>query len=98
MPDQPTRLPEPVRRAVIDVGPTSVKLLIANVSGRHVEPLIERSQQTRLGAGFYQTRRLQAAAITDTARAVAGYAAEARGAGALVTRVIATSAARDAVN
>src|SRR5205085_9821471 len=44
------------------------------------------------------TRRLQAAAITDTARAVAGFAARALEAAAVVTRVIATSAARDAVN
>jgi exopolyphosphatase/guanosine-5'-triphosphate,3'-diphosphate pyrophosphatase len=68
------------------------------VSGRRVEPLVERSEQTRLGRGFYQNRRLQPAAIRDTARAVAGFAAEARESGAVATRVIATSAARDAVN
>src|SRR5882724_11356323 len=98
MADQPPRLSGRVRRAVIDVGTNSVKLLIADVSGRQVEALIEQSQQTRLGAGFYQTHRLQAAAISDTARAVAGFALKAREAGAIVTRVIATSAARDAVN
>src|SRR6266446_7067410 len=86
MPDQPPRLPSPVRRAVIDVGTNSVKLLVADVSGLHVEPLVELSQQTRLGRGFYQTRRLQTPAITDTARAVAGFAAKALEAGAVVTR------------
>src|SRR5881394_769201 len=86
------------RRAVIDVGTNSVKLLVAEVSGRRVQPLVERSQQTRLGRGFYANHRLQPAAIAETARAVAGFAAQAREWGAVATRVIATSAARDAVN
>jgi exopolyphosphatase/guanosine-5'-triphosphate,3'-diphosphate pyrophosphatase len=87
-----------IRRAVIDVGTNSVKLLVAEVSGRRVEPLIERSEQTRLGGGFYGTRRLQPAAIANTARVVAGFGEKAREFGAATTRVIATSAARDAVN
>jgi len=86
------------RRAVIDIGTNSVKLLVAEVSGRRVHPLLERSEQTRLGRGFYATHRLQPAAIADTARAVAGFAAQAREWGAVPTRVIATSAARDAIN
>src|SRR5438105_10908305 len=87
-----------VRRAVIDVGTNSVKLLVAEVAGNRVEPLVERSEQTRLGQGFYETRRLQPAAIAHTARVVAAFAEEARKLGATRTRVIATSAARDAVN
>src|SRR5438067_2450389 len=98
LPGLPASLPGSVRRAVIDVGTNSVKLLVAEVSGRRVEPLIERSEQSRLGRGFYQNRRLQPAAIRDTALAVAGFAAEAAESGAVATRVIATSAARDAVN
>ena len=86
------------RRAVIDIGTNSVKLLVAEVSGPRVQPLVERSRQTRLGRGFYATHRLQPAAIADTARAVAGFAAQAREWGAAPPRVIATSAARDAVN
>jgi len=86
------------RRAVIDVGTNSVKLLVADVSGRRVEPVHESSEQTRLGRGFYETSRLQSAAIARTARAVAGFAAKARDRNAGSIRVIATSAARDAVN
>lgn len=86
------------RRAVIDVGTNSVKLLVADVRGGSVEPVVEDSEQTRLGAGFYETRRLQPAAIAQTARAVAAFAARARELGTVSMRVIATSAARDAVN
>lgn len=86
------------RCAVIDVGTNSVKLLVADVQNGVVRPVLEDSEQTRLGAGFYQTRRLQSGPIADTARAVTMFAARARELNAVATRVIATSAARDAVN
>src|SRR5947207_14626749 len=70
------------RRAVIDIGTNAVKLLVAEVSGPRVQPLLERSRQTRLGRGFYATHRLQPAAIENTARAGAGFAAEAGECGA----------------
>jgi exopolyphosphatase/guanosine-5'-triphosphate,3'-diphosphate pyrophosphatase len=86
------------RRAVIDVGTNSVKLLVAEIAGREVRPLCEDSHQTRLGQGFYETHRLQPEAISHTAHAVARFAADARQFKADSVRVIATSAARDAVN
>lgn len=86
------------RRAVIDVGTNSIKLLVADVAGREVSPLLEESEQTRLGAGFFESNRLQPKAVAETARAVAAFAAKARNLKAVSTRVIATSAARDAVN
>jgi exopolyphosphatase/guanosine-5'-triphosphate,3'-diphosphate pyrophosphatase len=89
---------KPVRRAVIDVGTNSVKLLVADVSNHAVHPLFERSEQTRLGSGFYQTHRLRPVAIERTARAVARFAAEAAEFEPKRIRVIATSAARDALN
>src|SRR5437016_4238224 len=89
---------QPIRRAVIDVGTNSVKVLVADVSGHDVQPVLESSKQTRLGKGFYETRRLQADAIAATAGAVARFAELARTKNAAVIRVIATSAARDAVN
>jgi exopolyphosphatase/guanosine-5'-triphosphate,3'-diphosphate pyrophosphatase len=87
-----------VCRAVIDVGTNSVKLLVAEVAGQIVTPLLEQSEQTRLGRGFYPMHRLQADAILQTARAVAGFAEVAAKFRPVSTRVIATSAARDAVN
>lgn len=86
------------RRAVIDVGTNSVKLLVADVSGHEVQPVWEESKQTRLGRGFYETHRLQPEAIDGTAKAVAQFAETARKHQANSARVIATSAARDAVN
>jgi len=88
----------PIRRAVIDVGTNSVKLLVADVAGREVQPVAEQSYQTRLGQGFYETHRLRPEAIAATARAVANFATAARQAQAISTRVFATSAAREALN
>jgi exopolyphosphatase/guanosine-5'-triphosphate,3'-diphosphate pyrophosphatase len=87
-----------VRRAVIDVGTNSVKLLVADVAGRDVQPVHEESRQTRLGRGFYETRRLQPEAVACTAEAVWEFAQTAREKNAESIRVFATSAARDAMN
>jgi len=89
---------EPVRRAVIDVGTNSIKLLVADVAGHDVQPVHEESRQTRLGRGFYENRCLQTEPIAHSANAVADFARTARKHGAGSVRVIATSAARDAVN
>lgn len=86
------------RRAVIDVGTNSVKLLVAEVTGRAARPLLEESRQTRLGHGFYETRRLQPGPLARTAEAVREFTALARAHGAEEIRVIATSATREAVN
>jgi exopolyphosphatase / guanosine-5'-triphosphate,3'-diphosphate pyrophosphatase len=88
----------PNRRAVIDVGTNSVKLLVGDIAGDRVTPVLETSKQTRLGAGFYGTRRLQGPAIALTAQAIAEFSKTASHLGAAPARVIATSAARDAVN
>jgi exopolyphosphatase/guanosine-5'-triphosphate,3'-diphosphate pyrophosphatase len=87
-----------VRRAVIDVGTNSVKLLVADVRGRDVQPVHEESRQTRLGKGFYETHRLQPEPIARTAEAVWEFLEIAREKAADSIRVIATSAARDAMN
>lgn len=87
-----------MRRAVIDVGTNSIKLLVADVSGHEVRPVHEESRQTRLGQGFYETRRLQPESIARTAEAVWEFGEIAREKSAEAIRVIATSAARDAVN
>lgn len=89
---------EPVRRAVIDIGTNSIKLLVGDVADGLVIPVEEKSEQTRLGAGFYDTHVLQSAPIQRTATAVARFVALARDAGAQSLRAVATSAARDARN
>lgn len=90
--------PSPIKRAVIDIGTNSVKLLVAEVTGRVVRPLLEESEQTRLGRGFYQAHWLQPEAIIETVKAVAKFAATAQNLQASSLRVIATSAVRDANN
>jgi exopolyphosphatase/guanosine-5'-triphosphate,3'-diphosphate pyrophosphatase len=89
---------EPVRRAVIDVGTNSIKLLVADVLGHDVRPVHEESRQTRLGKGFYETHQLQPETIAHTAEAVWEFAEIAREKSVDSIRVIATSAARDAMN
>jgi exopolyphosphatase/guanosine-5'-triphosphate,3'-diphosphate pyrophosphatase len=88
----------PERRAVIDVGTNSVKLLVADVASRDVRPVWEGSTQTRLGQGFYDSHQLQSEPVAQTAQAVAAFAGTAGKHGAKTIRVIATSAARDAKN
>ena len=86
------------RRAVIDIGTNSVKLLVAEVSSRDVRPLWEDSKQTRLGEGFYDSHQLRAEPIKKTAEVVEKFAGVAREWKTNRIRVIATSAARDANN
>lgn len=86
------------RRAVIDVGTNSVKLLVVEIADGELRPLFEESKQTRLGAGFYQTNILQADAIERTAAAAKAFADRAGELGAQRVRIIATSAAREAQN
>ena len=86
------------RGAVIDIGTNSIKLLVGDVHDDLIQPVDERSEQTRLGAGFYETQVLQPVTIQRTASAVAKFVAYARDQDAVALRVIATSAARDAKN
>ena len=86
------------RRAIIDVGSNSVKLLVADVAGGVVTPIVHKGEQTRLGRGVFDTGRLRPEAISDTARVVGAFAARAKEEGAETVRVLATSAVREAGN
>lgn len=88
----------PSRRAVIDVGTNSVKLLVADVDGSRISPVFEIGEQTRLGRGFYDTHLLQREAIERTSTVVSGFVRQAGELGAADVRPFATSAARDARN
>ncbi len=96
--DDPPKNQTQKRRAIIDVGSNSVKLLIADVVKGVVTPLVHEGEQTRLGRGVFETGQLAPEAIADTARAVAAFAGKAKGQGATNVRVFATSAAREAAN
>lgn len=88
----------PERVAAIDVGTNTVLLLVAERRADGIAPLVERAEITRLGRGVDATGRLEPAAIAETVRVLAGYAAEARGLGVRDIACVATSAARDAAN
>ena len=89
---------QPVRRAIIDIGTNSVKLLVADVADHCVTPIWEGSEQTRLGRGFYQNHRLTPSAIAATSQAATGFVRKARELNATSICVLATSAAREARN
>lgn len=92
------------RRAAIDIGTNSVRLLIADAvaapDGGPVElvPVIRRTLITRLGEGVDAARRLDPGARKRTIGALLEYEKEIREHGARSVRVVATSALRDAVD
>lgn len=87
-----------MRRAVIDIGTNTVKLLIADVSDGQVLPVVNKDQTTRLGEGVNASRRLDGLAMARTVAAVAGYVADAREHAVTGICAITTSAVRDAEN
>ncbi len=86
------------RRAVIDIGTNSVKLLVGEVSSGSVAPLFEDNRLTRLGRGLYEEGLLAESSMADTEEAARHFSQKAESLGATQLRVIATSATRDAKN
>lgn len=90
--------------AGIDCGTNSVRLLVAApVAGDSGAPtrlvdLDRRMQIVRLGQGVDRTGRLDPAALERTFAALRGYADVMDGLGVTATRMVATSASRDASN
>ncbi len=87
-----------MRRAVIDIGTNTVKLLVAEVQDGKILPIVATDRTTRLGEGVGESKRLSAAAITRTVEAIEHFVADAKDLGALEIVALTTSAARDAVN
>ncbi len=87
-----------MRRAVIDIGTNTVKLLVADVRDRQIVPVISKDTTTRLGEGVDETQHLSHVAIVRTVQAITDYAADAREHGAIAILALTTSAARDADN
>jgi exopolyphosphatase / guanosine-5'-triphosphate,3'-diphosphate pyrophosphatase len=93
MPDRMSRL------AGIDCGTNSIRLLIADVDGNGRLTDVERQMRiVRLGQDVDRTRRLAASALARTSAALTEYAQTIADAGAVRTRMVATSATRDAAN
>jgi len=88
------------RVAAIDCGTNSIRLLIADVSPARAElaDVTRRMEIVRLGQGVDATGRLAPEALARTLGALEQYARAIGEAGATATRMVATSATRDASN
>ena len=87
-----------MRRAVIDIGTNTVKLLVADIRDGQVFPVVSKVLTTRLGEGVDATRQLSPAAIARTVAAITGYVADAQELAVADLTAFTTSAARDAGN
>ncbi len=87
-----------MRRAAIDVGTHSVRLLVADVAGGSVRPVLRRLEVTRLGEGLDRSQVLLPQAMGRTVRAVREFWQLAHRHAAERVVVVGTSAVRGAAN
>ena len=87
-----------MRRAVIDIGTNTVKLLVADVHDGSIRPVASKDRTTRLGEGLDQSNRLSRAAVARTIQAIDEFLNEAQRLGAQNVLALATSASREAEN
>ena len=86
------------RRAVVDLGSNSVRLVIYEGETRNPVQIFNEKAVLRLAKGMTQSGRLDEAAMTQAETVLHRYAAIARAMGAVPVDVLATSAVRDAKN
>lgn len=87
-----------MRVAAVDCGTNSVRLLIADVRDDELSDVERRMEIVRLGQGVDRTGRLAPDALERTFKAMRAYQELIDRHGATTTRVVATSATRDAAN
>ncbi|WP_113704565.1 Ppx/GppA phosphatase family protein [Nonomuraea lactucae] len=87
-----------MRVAAVDCGTNSVRLLVADVFDDTLTEVERRMEIVRLGQGVDETGRLSAGALERTFAAMRAYRELIDRHGAKRTRVVATSATRDAAN
>ena len=86
------------RVAAVDIGTNSTRLLVADVDGETVTPVVRLAKITHLGEGVDAARRLPPDAIARVYTVLAEYRAELEALGAERTVAVGTSAVRDAAN
>lgn len=86
------------RKAAIDIGTNSVRLLVADWQDGRIVPRVKELKTTRLGQGVHHSGHLAPEAMERTLEAVAAMADIAKGHKADEVMAVATSAVRDAVN
>ncbi len=87
-----------MRVGAIDCGTNSVRLLVADVDGRHKTDRHGEMRVVRLGQGVDRTGELAPEAIERTRQALVDYARTCARLGVEQVRMVATSATRDASN
>jgi exopolyphosphatase/guanosine-5'-triphosphate,3'-diphosphate pyrophosphatase len=87
-----------VRVAAVDCGTNSIRLLVADVDGSAKTDVHREMRVVRLGQGVDRTGELAPEAVERTRLALLDYAATCRELGVERTRMVATSATRDARN
>jgi exopolyphosphatase / guanosine-5'-triphosphate,3'-diphosphate pyrophosphatase len=86
------------RVAAVDCGTNSLRLLVADLADGRKADVHREMRVVRLGEGVDRTGELSAGALERTRTALADYAATCRDLGVERTRMVATSATRDARN
>ncbi|HUW80366.1 MAG TPA: Ppx/GppA family phosphatase [Acidocella sp.] len=86
------------RRAVVDLGSNSVRLVVYEGEARNPVQIFNEKAVLRLAKGMTKTGRLDEAALVQTETVLRRYAAIVRAMGAAPFEVLATSAVRDAEN
>ncbi len=86
------------RRAVVDLGSNSVRLVVFQGESRNPMQIFNEKAVPRLARGLIRTGRLDDAAMDETVTVMRRYGAIARAMGAAPFEALATSAVRDAAN
>lgn len=86
-----------MRKAIIDVGTNSVRLIVADCQA-DIRVCATAIDMTRLGEGMGEERMIKPQPLERTSRTAAAFAQQARDLGAESIRMTATSAVREALN
>ena len=86
-----------MRKAIIDVGTNSIRLIIADLEGT-INVCHTAIEITRIGEGMGKEQMIQSEPLARTCRKAAEFARKAREMGAEIIQMTATSAVRDAKN
>lgn len=87
-----------MRCACIDIGTNTTRVLVADVAGGRLVPLLQRRAFTRIGESLSADGSIGADAVADVCATVAEQRALAEQAGAACVRTVATAAIRAAPN
>ena len=98
LPEAVIRTPDTTRRAVVDLGSNSVRLVVFEGSSRNPVPIFNEKAVLRLGRGLQATGKLNEDGTAQALTVMNRYAAIARAMQADPFEVLATAAVRDALN